>query len=202
MSSFVSPRNQMPNFGSSGQQTQQMPFQQHGRYGTQNYGHSQFGDVQTGSMPRLAQPVPVNRHSNPIDQLQTNTGVTFTGMSNQDQQTPLSSGSRRASGTIRDEFYQYSQQMQSPGQSMRAPPQPQDRYNMSSANLLPPLQSTVSNVQPLLATSSAYSNYIAPDSRLLSQSMPLPTSHGLPEKFGGYSSDVDLEGRRNLHEPG
>ncbi|MCJ1250125.1 hypothetical protein MMC30_007351 [Trapelia coarctata] len=201
MSSFVSPRAQMPSFGSSGQQTQQIPYQQHGRYGTPNYGQSQFGDVQTGSMPRLAQPVAVNRHSNPIDQLQTNTAVTFTGMPSQDQQT----GSRRASANVRDEFYQYSQQLQSPDQSMRAPPQPQDRYNMpgsSPSNLLPPLQSTVSNVQNLQATSSAYSNYIAPDSRLPSQSMPLPTSHDFQEKFTGYTHNVDLEGRRNLHEPG
>ena len=205
MPSFVSPRAQMPNFGSSGQQTQQMPFQQHSRYGTQNYGQGQFGDVQAGSMPRLAQPVPINRHSNPIDQLQTNTGVTFAGMPNQDQQSNLPSGNRRTPANVREDFYQYSQQMQSPDQSMRAPPQPQDRYNMSSAsssNQLPPLQSTVSNVQPLVATSSAYSNCIAPDSRLLNQSMPLPTSHDLQEKYTGYNPNIDLEGRRNVHEPG
>jgi len=203
--SFVPPRNQMPNLGSSGQQTQQLPFQQQGRYGSQNYGQSQFGDVQNASMPRLTQPSPVNRHSNPVDQLQPNSGMTYTGMSNQDQQTSPSSGNRRAPATARDDFYQYSQQIQSPDQSMRAHTQPQDRYKLSSltsANLLPPLHSTVSNTQSLIATSSAYGNYIAPDSRLLSQPMPLPTSHGLPEKFAGYVPNVDLEGRRNLHEPG
>lgn len=195
----------MPNLGSSGQQMQQLPFQQQGRYGTQNYGQSQFGDVQNASMPRLTQPSPVSRQSNPVDQLQTNSGATYSGMSNQDQQTNLSSNSRRTSATARDDFYQYSQQIHSPDQSMRAHPQPQDRYNLSSltsANLLPPLHSTVSNAQSLMATSSAYGNYIAPDSRLLSQPMPLPTSHDLPEKFAGYIPNVDLEGRRNLQEPG
>ena len=203
--SYVSPRAQVPNFGPLGQQTQQLSYQQQGRYGAQNYGQSQFGDVQTAPVSRIAQPVAVNRHSNAVDQLQTNTGGTFAGMSSQDQQTNLPSGNRRTSGAARDEFYQYPQLVQSPDQSMRAPPQPQDRFNVSnssSANLLPPLHSTVSNVQPLLATSSAYSNYIAPDSRLLSQTLPLPTSHDLQEKYTGYVAPVDFEGRRNLQEHG
>ena len=203
MSPFVSPRAQMPNFGAS---VQQLSYQQQPRYGSQNYAQAQFSDVQASSMPRLAQPIPVNRHSNAIDQLQSNTTNPFTGMSNTEQRNNLSSENRQRPPTVREDYYQYSQQIQLPDQSMRAPPHSQERYNMamsSSANLLPPLHSTVSNVQPLLATAPTYNTYIPPDNRLPHQPVPLNNPYDAQDKTTGYPpSAVDFDGRRSLHEPG
>ena len=193
----------MPSFGTS---VQQLSYQQQPRYGSLNYAQSQFSDLQTVSMPRLAQPIPMNRHSNVIDQLQSNTTNPFNSMSNTEQRSSLSSETRQRPPIARDDYYQYSQQMQLPDQSMRAPLHPQERYNMamsSPANLLPPLHSTASSVPPLLATAPAYNTYIAPDNRLPNQPVPLNNLYDAQDKPTGYPpSAVDFDGRRSLHEPG
>jgi hypothetical protein len=209
ISSYASPRTQMPTYGTSTQQPSYQP--QQTRYTSQTHSQGQYTDLQTAAVPRLAQPVPINRHSNAADQLQSNTAITYTGLPTTDPQSSIQTPStRRSASSVRDDLYQFPQQMQSqlqsPDQFMRAPPQPLDRYTMSSTssnNLLPPLQSTVANVQPHLATSSAYSSYIQPDTRILSQQMPPPTPQDNQDRYTGYtSSTLDLEGRRNIHEPG
>ena len=197
-SPFVSPRSQVSSYGS---QTQQMVFQQQARYGSQGYPHNQFADIQSTTFPRIAQPVPINRHSNPADQLQTNTVMSYTGMPN-----AMSSINQRRSSTVKDEYLHYSQQIQSPEQAMRGSQTAQNRYNISNtpaSNLLPPLQSTGPNSQPLIATAPNYNSYIPPDSRLPSQPGPQQVPHSPHERYTGYhSANLDLEDRRNLHEPG
>ncbi|MCJ1317587.1 hypothetical protein MMC15_002912 [Xylographa vitiligo] len=198
-SPFVSPRSQISSYGP---QAQQMVFQQQARYGSQGYPHSQFADVQSTTFPRIAQPVPMNRHSNPVDQLQTNTAIPYTGIPN-----AMSSINQRRTSAVKDEYLHYSQQIQSPEQMMRGSQTTQGRYSMTNtptSNLLPPLQSTGPNSQPLVITSpGGYNNYIPPDSRLPSQPGPQQIPHSSHERYTGYqSSNLNLDDRRNLHEPG
>ncbi|MCJ1401518.1 hypothetical protein MMC11_004732 [Xylographa trunciseda] len=198
-SPFVSPRSQMSSYGP---QAQQMVFQQQGRYGSQGYPHGQFADLQSTSFPRIAQPVPMNRHSNPVDQLQTNTAVPYTGIPN-----TMSSVNQRRSSAVKDEYLHYSQPIQSPEHAMRGSQTTQARYNIPNtptSNLLPPLQSTGPISQPLVITSpGGYNNYVPPDSRLPSQPGPQQVPHSSHERYTGYhSNNLDLDDRRNLHEPG
>ena len=198
-SPFVSPRSQISSYGP---QAQQMVFQQQARYGPQGYPHTQFADVQSTTFPRIAQPVPINRHSNPADQLQTNTAIPYSGIP-----SAMSSVNQRRSSVAKDEYLHYSQQIQSPEQAMRGSQTTQGRYNMTNtpaSNLLPPLQSTGPNSQPMVITSpGGYNNYIPPDSRLPSQPGPQQVPHSSHERYTAYqSTNLNLDDRRNLHEPG
>ena len=198
-SPFVSPRSQISSYGP---QAQQLVFQQQARYASQGYPHSQFADVQSTTFPRIAQPVPMNRHSNPADQLQTNTATPYDGTPN-----TISSVNQRRSSAVKDEYLHYSQQIQSPEQVMRGSQTTQSRYSMTNpptSNLLPPLQSTGPNSQPVVITSPGeYNNYIPPDSRLPSQPGPQQVPQNSHERYTGYpSANLNLDDRRNLHEPG
>ncbi|MCJ1284445.1 hypothetical protein MMC26_003777 [Xylographa opegraphella] len=197
-SPFVSPRSQI----SYGPQAQQLVFQQQVKYASQGYPHSQFADVQSTTFPRIAQPVPMNRHSNPADQLQTNTSVPYTQIPN-----AISSVNQRRSSAIKEEYLHYPQQMQSPEQALRGLQPTQGRYGMTNtaaSNLLPPLQSNGPNSQPVVISSpGGYNNYVPPDSRLPSQPVPQQTPHSSHERYAGYqSTNLNLDDRRNLHEPG
>ena len=202
-SPFLSPRAQVHNYAPS---AQQMAYPQQARYGSQSYVQPQFSDGQPSSMPRLAQPVPVNRHSNPVDQLQTNTALPYTGVSMADQRGSLSSTSGRHSSAVRDDYFHYSHQLQSPDETMRASQPIQHRYSnpgSQPSNLLPPLHCTVPSAQSVLSTSPAYNTYVPPDSRLASQPVTQPSPHDSQSRYVGYpTASIDLEERRALHEPG
>ena len=204
-SPFVSPRSQVPNYSPAAQQ--QMMYQQQQqqpRYGSQNFPQAQYTDLHSTTMPRLVQPVPVNRHSNPAEQLQINTTNPYSANANQDSRASMSSGGQRRTSAVRDDYFQYSQQTQSPDQAMRAPQVPQNRYGMSSttqSNLLPPLHSTVGNAQPLLATAPTYNPYVPPDNRLPSQPIPQRNLLTSQDRYTVYPhGNVDLDDRRDLQE--
>ncbi|MCJ1472130.1 hypothetical protein MMC13_000777 [Lambiella insularis] len=202
-SPYVSPRSQVSSYGP---QAQQMVYQQQTRYGSQTYPQGQFADIPSTSTSRIAQPVPLPRNNNPVDQLQTSAAVPYNGMSNADHRTNMPSANQSRPVGVKDEYFQYPQQMHSPEQMIRTAQSLQSRYNIpnaQSSNHLPPLHSTISNSQPLLVTSSTYNNYVPSDNRLPSQPIAQHNLHLPQEQFSGYPpSSVDLEDRRNLHEPG
>lgn len=202
-SPYLSPRSQISNYGS---QAQQMVYHQQGRYGPQTFPQGQFGDASSTSAPRIAQPGPSPRHSNPIDQLQTNAAIPYIGIPHADHRTSTESGNQLRLPVVKDEYFHYPQHIHSPEHMMRGPQSSQSRYpmaNAQSSNHLPPLHSTVPSSQPLLVTSSTYNNYVPPDNRLPSQPIPQQNLHLTQERYTGYQpSSMDLEDRRDLHEPG
>lgn len=197
-SPFASPRSQIPNFGPA---SQQMGYQQNSRYPSQTYLQGPFVDMQTAAIPRSTQSLPITRHGSAVEQLQGSGTVSYANLANSDNRSDLSVGSRQKTAMLGDDFFQYPSQL--PTDQMIRPQQ--HRYSMPNAslpNLLPPLQPTMSSMQPLLTTMSTYNNYIALDDRLPGQpSISSNFSHA-PDRFGGYSSTGIDGSKREEHEPG
>ena len=184
-SPFVSPSSQMPSYAP----TQSISYQQSMRYPSQGYLPTQLSAAIPSQVPRLAQPLPIHSQYAPIeqaqtdyarsantqfnasDQLQSDFARPYTGLQAQEEGSFVTSGARQRASSTRETYYQYPQQGQPMDQSARVPQQRHHSVQAPFPNLLPPLQSTNPSIPPIMATTSAFPDYITADSRTLGQTV-------------------------------
>lgn len=213
-SPFVSPSSQMPSYTP----TQSISYQQPMRYPSQGYLPSQLSAAIPSQVSRLAQPLSIhsqyapvdqpqtdytrsnNPQYNPGDQLQSDFARPYTSLPGQEEGSFVPSGTRQRASSTRETYYQYPQQGQVIDQSTRVPQQRHHSVQAPFSNLLPPLHSTNSSVPPVMATTSAFPEYITADNRTLGQTV-LQVDHmrsqeryaAFPQTGGPYPGQVHRE---------